>query len=222
MLKPQQGEEIEAEQKTVLVQETTKENLKNATKNSWPNNNNDSKKDDARKPSIFHRIETKNGSPTTHNHKKYSASEEASNSMRVITLAGENKGAVMELIHYPKNPPHHGHFEGIGKGLLLKKKDNGNDSSTSSDEGKSKMKDKSGKKTVMVSPSPTPLMNAYTNNNVQGINNSIVYNSSYTHHDPGVHFSRSKKPNAGGAGAGPAGGGHKMFHIKDNSNGHHS
>lgn len=128
--------------------------------------------------------------------------------MRVITIAGENKGAFMEVIRSP-NKKHV--FEGNPQ--YLNKSGNhksyGNEwgshssSSSSGEEGNPK-KDKSHKERSMLSPP----MSTFMNSNVQGVNNSIVYNSSCTHHDPGVHLAMSRKPSGGG------------FHIKDRGNEH--
>ncbi|KAJ6320161.1 hypothetical protein OIU76_005644 [Salix suchowensis] len=128
--------------------------------------------------------------------------------MRVITIAGENKGAFMEVIRSPKK-----HFF-EGNSHTLHKKGNprreGSDwgsQSSSGEEGNSRKKDKNHRERSM-GPSP---MSAFMNSNVQGFNNSIVYDSSCTHHDPGVHVSLSRKP-SGFAGS----------HVKDRGNGHQS
>lgn len=47
-----------------------------------------------------------------------------------------------------------------------------------------------------------PLMGAVMNSNVQGVNNSILYNSSTTHHDPGLHLSLSRKNASSSSGRG--------------------
>ncbi|MFS7925027.1 hypothetical protein Hanom_Chr03g00279571 [Helianthus anomalus] len=93
--------------------------------------------------------------------------------MKIITIAGENKGAIMDL---------------------GKKKDNATPSSRdenksgSNSEGKSNARKKNQK---LKSPL---MMRAIMNSNVQGVNNSILLNSSTNHHDPGVHLSFSRKP----------------------------
>lgn len=125
-----------------------------------------------------------------HHEKKHLDSEEAG--VKFITIAGENRGAIMELIRSPKS------------GRFLHSRGNvsdGNESGSSSSsgvEGKQKMKDKALKSKA----SPTI---AFMNSNVQGINNSIIFNSSCTTHDPGIHLSLSRKPLPDGA-----------HHIKDN------
>jgi hypothetical protein len=52
----------------------------------------------------------------------------------------------------------------------------------------------------------TRTMNAFMNSNVQSIHNSILYISSLTHHDPGVHLALSRKP-------------YGEFQVKDRVNG---
>lgn len=162
------------------------------------------------KPRIFHygkqevskELETKE--IEKHNLKKnIMDSEEVG--MRVITIAGENKGAFMELIQSPKK-----HVVGDrshpNKNGNPKMRSHGSESesySTSSDKEGNSKKDKSHKGKVT---SSLP-MSAFMNSNVQSINNSILYNCTCTHHDPGVHLALSRKP-AGG------------FQVKENLNGH--
>ncbi|XP_015869615.3 vegetative cell wall protein gp1 isoform X1 [Ziziphus jujuba] len=121
--------------------------------------------------------------------------------MKIITIAGENRGAFMEVIQSPnKKQPAGGENSSYlhKKGTHVVRK-NGSDaetnSSTSSDEGSPNRKGKAKQKALP--------MSAFMNSNVQGINNSIVYNSSCTHHDPGVHLALSRKPAGGG------------FHVKE-------
>ncbi|XP_052194276.1 lysine-rich arabinogalactan protein 19-like [Diospyros lotus] len=66
-------------------------------------------------------------------------------------------------------------------------------------QGRGKSKDKSYK--AMNNSSPP--MSAFMNSNVQGVNNSILYNCSYRHHDPGVHCSLYQKANGHGNGIKP-------------------
>ncbi|CAK7348664.1 unnamed protein product [Dovyalis caffra] len=141
------------------------------------------------------------------NRKKISSDSEDAG-MRVITIAGENKGAFMEVIHSPRKHV----FEGNSHVLHKNGNPRGEGSdwgshSSSGEEGNSKKKDKNHKGKA-AGPSP---MSAFMNSNVQAVNNSIVYNSSCSHHDPGVHVALSRKP-AGAAG----------FHVKDRGNGYHS
>lgn len=77
----------------------------------------------------------------------------------IITISGENKGAIMDL--------------GKFAGNYVKK--------NSSDGEKSEENKKNHKPLIM-------------NSNVQGVNNSIIYNCSITHHDPGLHLSLSTNP----------------------------
>ncbi|KAL2486037.1 Uncharacterized protein Adt_30793 [Abeliophyllum distichum] len=118
--------------------------------------------------------------------KKISDSEKMG--MSVITLAGENKGAVMELSPHKKNHsttnPHSLH-----KNTHYTKLWNEGEKSSSDEEGRSK----NNKATAMQSPP----MTAYVNSNVQGVNNSIFFNGSSTHQNPGVHLSINRKSNGG-------------------------
>ncbi|XP_042012302.1 uncharacterized protein LOC121760742 [Salvia splendens] len=92
--------------------------------------------------------------------------------LRVITLAGENKGAVMELSTSHKKTLQNG-------------KQTSGSGSDSGEEGKSRSKDKAN--------GAQPPMSGWFNSNVQGLNNSILYNSNIRHKDPGIHISVSRK-----------------------------
>lgn len=99
---------------------------------------------------------------------------------RVVILAGENKGAIMELSPSRKK---NGSGSWSNRGQKL-------------EEGISKKKDEKeqgwGTETVPI--------DAFVNCNVQGVNNSILYHCSCTHNDPGVHLALSRKTNGGGHG----------------------
>ncbi|XP_038995797.1 uncharacterized protein LOC120120179 [Hibiscus syriacus] len=99
--------------------------------------------------------------------------------MRIITITGDNKGAFMEI---NQSSHHKNGFQGTSFRL---------ENSNSNEAGDRKMKAKS-------NTSKTITMNAFINSNVQGINNSIVYNSSCVCHDPGVHLTLYTKPTVGG------------------------
>lgn len=186
---------LEAEQKTVLVQKTIEKPkpwLGGIADSQWEHS-------EHYKPSYVHggkheghrEVEIKEKG----SYRNLSDSEEAGT--RVITIAGENKGAFMELIRSPKK------LDGSDKSSSLQVKKGitttgiqGSDSegySSSDKEGKPK-KDKSHKGYKGANTVP---MNAFMNSNVQGVNNSIVYNSSYNHHDPGVHLTLSRKASGG-------------------------
>ncbi|CAH8310696.1 unnamed protein product [Eruca vesicaria subsp. sativa] len=98
----------------------------------------------------------------------------------LITISGENKGAVMEIQRSPRKT--HG---------------NGNRSNNSK-----KHNDNIGGYRPM---------DGFVNSNVQIVNGSVVYNSSETHHDPGVHLSLYWKPSSGNG-----------FIVKDHGNGYNS
>ncbi|KAL9245434.1 hypothetical protein vseg_019092 [Gypsophila vaccaria] len=111
------------------------------------------------------------GNPKEGEIKKGSNSEDIG--MRVITISGENRGAVMELGHSRGT---HGSHHKLGNEASSKTKDGGNTSKAK----------------------PSTPTHAFMNSNVQGVNSSIVFNSTISHHDPGVHLSLSRKPGKGG------------------------
>ncbi|XP_014524085.1 uncharacterized protein LOC106780323 [Vigna radiata var. radiata] len=76
---------------------------------------------------------------------------------------------------------------GESKGAHIQNKPFNKMGNSSGEEVNGKMKNKSGKLT-------SPLRVLYANSNVQCVNNSIVLNTSLTHHDPGVHLFIPKKP----------------------------
>ncbi|KAJ8650620.1 hypothetical protein MRB53_003643 [Persea americana] len=123
--------------------------------------------------------------------------------MRVITLAGENKGACMELgfpsslLQNKKKP------ETIGTVRLRQQQVEEDDAQGNG----TKMEKKNGKGAN--STKAPPVASAFVNSNVQSVNNSIVFHASCTHGDPGVHLAFSRKP-------APANG----YHRKDHPNGH--
>ena len=132
-------------------------------------------------------------------HRKPSDSEDSG--MRVITIAGENRGAYMELIQsQKKQEPSHLHKKGTSK----EKTDGAESESSSSGEGNTNGKDKNNKGRAA---SSFP-MAAYMNSNVQCVNNSLLYHTSCSHHDPGVRLSLTKKPFGEG------------YHLKEGVEGH--
>lgn len=192
---------MEAEQKSVLVQKTID--------TSKPNGSG-SLKDlhKSHKPDIAHHIHRKHeehkesdAKKKDGHHKKFSSDSEGG--MKVITIAGENKGAFMEIIMSPAKHGFDGKPQTLGRIDPKTEKDKSvwhkYSSSSSSEEENSKKKDKSHKGKGIHSPP----MDAYVNSNVQGVNNSILFKSSFSHHDPGVHLSLSRKPLA------------KESHVKD-------
>lgn len=123
--------------------------------------------------------------------KKLSNSDNADDfGMSVLTLAGENKGAIMELSPSRKT---------YSPQSLEKK---GSPKPWSSDDDGEKSGSESGRKGDRMQNKSLP-MTAFMNSNVQGINNSILHNASCTHHDPGVHLVFGRKTN-----------GSNGFHIK--------
>ncbi|KAG6725670.1 hypothetical protein I3842_02G043300 [Carya illinoinensis] len=102
--------------------------------------------------------------------------------MRVITISGENRGAFMKVIQSASKK-----HEVVHRNENPKTESHGNDweNSTSSDEAVGNLKKDKSHKGKVTSSMP---MRAFVNSNVQSINNSILYNSSCTHNDPGVHL----------------------------------
>ncbi|XWS35929.1 hypothetical protein CRYUN_Cryun20dG0038700 [Craigia yunnanensis] len=193
---------VEADQKTVLVQKTIDK------PKGWLFDAPQKDLADTRKPSIplnGQKEPSKNGETKEKGHGKKFSSDSEDTGMRVITIAGENKGAFMELIQSSHKNGFQGSPHRLQKGVNSSRtgSNGSDDQSYSGEEGDRKMKDKS-------NASKTMPMNAFMNSNVQGVNNSIVYNSSSTHHDPGVHLSLHRKPTGGG------------FHVKERTNGYNS
>lgn len=171
---------LEFEQKAVLVQET-KEKPKLYT--SEPRNTENPHKGDrevSKKPHHKDKGNHKNTSNTN------------SSGMRVITVAGDNKGAIMELRPSRKNQDFGnspGNFP--GKFRTWGEGEKSRSDSSSSEEGKSKTDGKH--KEAMTKALSLP----YVNSNVQAVNNSILFNATCTHHDPGVHISVSRTMGTG-------------------------
>lgn len=118
-----------------------------------------------------------------HQKKKVSNSNAADDfGTSVLTLAGENKGAIMELSPSRKT---------YSPRSLQNK---GSPKSWSSEDDGEKSGSESGRKGDKMQNKSLP-MTAFMNSNVQGINNSILHNASCTHHDPGVHLVFSRKTN---------------------------
>ncbi|WCJ31075.1 oxidoreductases acting on NADH or NADPH [Euphorbia peplus] len=187
----------EVEQKRVLVQKTssTDHNKPKTRTNGSPPEKDSG---DTHKSGIGH--SGKKETPKDHgqskdkNHHKKMNSESEKGGMRVITIAGENKGAYMEVIRSPSKKTHV--FEGISHNLHKNSSSSSSSSSSSEEEEdrqrKKMEKGQNGKKMS------SGFMSTFMNSNVQGVNNSIVYNSSCSHHDPGVHLALSRKPATGG------------------------
>ncbi|XP_060208229.1 vegetative cell wall protein gp1 [Lycium barbarum] len=161
----------QVDQKSVVVHETTRANTNS-----------------------HHVMQTTRNGKTVENGKRESLKKDkgvqqkkASNSdttddfgMSVLTLAGENKGAIMELSPSRKT---------YSPQSLQKK---GSPKAWSSEDDEEKSGSESGRKGDRMQNKSLP-MNAFMNSNVQGINNSILHNASCTHHDPGVHLVFGRK-----------------------------
>ncbi|KAK9756323.1 hypothetical protein RND81_01G088900 [Saponaria officinalis] len=97
--------------------------------------------------------------------------------LSIITLTGENTGATMQLSPEPSKRERPIHIHRGYKARLDGSADNvadGAESSRSRKKTNTKVKDETRKK-------------LYVNNNVQGINNSLVFKSSVTERNPGAH-----------------------------------
>lgn len=178
MLRPAQAKtdnkhEPIIEQKTVLVQQTIEKPMK---------------------MSRAHKIDgtASNGKREPIEHKQLPYSDESG--VRLITLAGENKGAVMELSPANKKIYSLDKLHSLRMNKDAKSQGpNGNQSSNESGEGgKSSNKDKSNRAVKMKYPS-----RSFLNSNIQGLNNSILYNSSFRHNDPGINISVATKDDGG-------------------------
>ncbi|GMH31321.1 hypothetical protein Nepgr_033164 [Nepenthes gracilis] len=107
------------------------------------------------------------------------------NGVRILTMAGENKGALMELGYSQRT-------HGIQKG---NQDDYSSKNRHASSDGNDSVRVYSGSDSGSKTTDRARRFDAYyMNSNVQGVNNSILFNCSCTHHDPGVHLSLSGKP----------------------------
>lgn len=101
----------------------------------------------------------------------------------VITLAGENRGATMQL---GADSMKKGSPVPIRRGYKVNP-DEGVETSTDG-EGSFKVRSDDTKETEDQAPE------AFINSNIQGINNSIMFNGSITERNPGVHLVHSRFP----------------------------
>ncbi|KAI3694005.1 hypothetical protein L1987_76963 [Smallanthus sonchifolius] len=104
-------------------------------------------------------------------HRKHWDSEDAGKN--IITIAGENKGAIMNIT--PLSDKQHDFSNNRHKPTTS------NNGETDSD---AKNKNQN---------SDSLLKTSFLNSNVQGVNNSIIFNCSISHHDPGIHLALSTK-----------------------------
>nr|GEW30868.1 RNA-directed DNA polymerase, eukaryota, reverse transcriptase zinc-binding domain protein [Tanacetum cinerariifolium] len=117
-------------------------------------------------------IHTHHSTRKPETHKRHLATEDHVGKS-VITIAGDNKGAIMNLTPFRDQKHEHGHNPATSK--------NGDTSKTDSETENIKQN------------SDTLLRTSFLNSNVQGVNNSILYNSDIDHHDPGIHLTLSTK-----------------------------
>ncbi|KAF7826222.1 vegetative cell wall protein gp1-like [Senna tora] len=114
---------------------------------------------------------------------KKKAEESGGGGFRVITIAGENRGAFMEVIQSTQKGGHKKSIATPESGKSSEEEGDGKE--------KKKKKEKNGRGRSETTSFP---MMAFVNSNVQSVNNSLLYNASCSHHDPGVRFSLTKKP----------------------------
>ncbi|KAK6115331.1 hypothetical protein DH2020_007600 [Rehmannia glutinosa] len=93
----------------------------------------------------------------------------------IITLAGENRGASMQMGYNSSKGVH------IHRGYKIKPDEN----AEATTDGEGSFKGKQSEDAKATEDQPTE---AYVNNNAQGINNSIVFNASIAERNPGVHM----------------------------------
>ncbi|KAK7338102.1 hypothetical protein VNO77_18701 [Canavalia gladiata] len=201
-LKAQPNIPTEAEPKTVLVQKTVDR------PKPWHNGTT---------AESSHRETRSHGNSHHHHHGKHVTTKESEarekgthrkvldseeSGMRVITIAGENRGAYMELIQSPKK--HESKYL-HKKGNSSINVDGAESESSGGQEGNVNNKKDKGHKTTSSFP-----MAAYMNSNVQCVNNSLLYHTSCSHHDPGVRLSLTKKSLGEG------------YHLKEYVDGHNT
>ncbi|OIW13500.1 hypothetical protein TanjilG_29241 [Lupinus angustifolius] len=191
----------EAEQKTMLVQKTVEKPKK------WVNGNGtELHREEGNHGNTHHGKGKESETNDRGSYKKFSHLDSEDSGMNVITIAGENRGAYMELVHsQKKHEANYLHKKGNGS------KTNadvvgGESESSSRIEGSANRKEKNDKgRTKSSFP-----MAAYMNSNVQCVNNSLLYHASCSHHDPGVRLSLSKKSHGEG------------YHFKEGVDRHNS
>ncbi|WOH00748.1 hypothetical protein DCAR_0520122 [Daucus carota subsp. sativus] len=99
----------------------------------------------------------------------------------VITLVGENKGATMQIGSQKEGTVH------IHRGYKL----NPDERAEATSEGDKSSVDK---RPEEANTKEDQMTKAYMNSNCQGINNSIVFKSSITERNPGVHLTLTQNP----------------------------
>ncbi|KAG1331630.1 vegetative cell wall protein gp1 [Cocos nucifera] len=110
--------------------------------------------------------------------------------MRMITIAGENLGAYMDLGHPSTLSSRKQQQQSNGS---HPKQGQASDSVTN--DGKSGDKNGSRAAAAAAAEAKAKPMSSLVNSNVQSVNNSIVYNSSCTQRSPGVHIALTSHRN---------------------------
>ncbi|KAI9090329.1 hypothetical protein K1719_028664 [Acacia pycnantha] len=113
----------------------------------------------------------------------------------------------MELIQSPKKNEFGDKSNYLYRNGVSKiKSENGESGISSSDEGNEKKEETRNRRRAK-SSNPT---SAFMNSNVQCVNNSIMYNASCSHQNPGLRLSLTRKPFESGG-----------FHFEETVNGRH-
>ncbi|KAL3536671.1 hypothetical protein ACH5RR_000037 [Cinchona calisaya] len=162
------------EQKTVVTQESTTDQEKLAKATLKMNNHGEIHNDRGFTQNGEKNLLKKDKGKMTY--KKKSDTSPDQSGIRVVTLAGENKGAVMEFSPAAASRKKYNLGQRLGSSI------NGEGKQNTKDENDARMQSK-------------PPTDAFVNSNVQGVNNSILYNCTHKNRDPGVHLSVSRMGN---------------------------
>ncbi|KAK9165508.1 hypothetical protein Scep_000699 [Stephania cephalantha] len=131
--------------------------------------------------------------------KHLSNSPEEESPVSVMTLAGENRGATMQLGPQNQFPKREGPVH-IHRGYKLSHEHHSESKTTDGDSSSrddKKSKNQNGKSN---NKEESKTSKSFVNSNVQGINNSIMFNSSYSERSPGVHLTLSRSVGPGSEG----------------------
>ena len=108
----------------------------------------------------------------------------------LITLTGDNTGAIMHLSSSDSSSKREKPIH-IHRGYKSNPHETSAEAATDGDEGSSRG-GKSQDQTQVTEEEQDAIETIYVNNNVQGINNSLVFNSSLHQRNPGVHLVLSR------------------------------
>ncbi|KAK9076352.1 hypothetical protein SSX86_004686 [Deinandra increscens subsp. villosa] len=120
------------------------------------------------------RVHTQNSTRASETHKKQWESEDVGK--HIITIAGENKGAMMKITPFGDKK------HDLGNNIHISRYNKPTTSNNAETDLEAKYKNQNS----------NPLRKTWVlNSNVQGVNNSIIKNSSINHNDPGIHLTLS-------------------------------